>query len=62
MTGQIFKYTGSKVIIRPDEFFQGRKDVVCENSRHLYNIGDRVEFDIVIKNNRAYAENIKPLT
>ena len=42
MTGQIYKYTGSKIIIRPDEFFQGRKDVVCENSKHLYNIGDRV--------------------
>jgi len=40
-TGQIFKYTGSNAIVRPDEFGQTRRDVVIKNGRKKYAIGDR---------------------
>jgi len=58
-TGQIFKYTGSNAIVRPDEFGQIRRDVVIKNGRKEYAIGDRIKYNIEEKKGRSFATDIK---
>ena len=58
-TGQIFKYSGSNAIVRPDEFGQTRRDIVIKNGRKEYAIGDRIEYYVVEKNGRSFATDIK---
>jgi len=58
MTGQIYKHSGTKAIIRPDEWGSNRRDVILDNKEKKYKIGDKLTFDIVRKNNRSYAENV----
>lgn len=58
-TGQVFKYTGSNAIVRPDEFGQCRKDVVIKNGRKQYAIGDRLTYIVNEKNGRSFAINIE---
>lgn len=58
MTGQIYKYSGTKAIIRPDEWGSTRRDVILDNKNKEYKIGDRLTYDIVRKNGRSFAENV----
>lgn len=58
-TGQIFKYTGSNAIVRPDEFGQIRRDVVIKNGRKEYAIGDKITYNVIEKNGRSFAADIE---
>jgi hypothetical protein len=58
-TGQIFKYTGSNAIVRPDAFGQTRRDVVIKNGRKDYTIGNKIKYNVVEKNGRSFAVDIE---
>ena len=58
-TGQIFKYTGSNAIVRPDAFGQTRRDVVIKNGRKDYTIGNNIKYNVVEKNGRSFAVDIE---
>ena len=60
-TGQVYKFVGTKGVIRPDAFGQTRVDVLFEKDKESLKIGDRVEYEQLTKNNRRYAKNIKKI-
>jgi hypothetical protein len=59
-TGQIYKFIGNTGLIRPDEFGQSRTDVIFNKteSTELWKIGDRIEYEQVLKGGRRHAVNI----
>ena len=57
--GQVFKFVGIMGLIRPDEMGQNRVDVLFKKREYNLKIGDRVEFEPVLKNGRKHAENLK---
>lgn len=60
-TGQIYKFIGKTAIIRPDEFGQSRTDVIFDKNETGQNwkIGDKIEYEQLLKNGRRHAVNIK---
>lgn len=60
-TGQIYKFIGKTAIIRPDEFGQSRTDVIFDKNETQidWKIGDRIEYEQLLKNGRRHAVNIK---
>lgn len=60
-TGQIYKFVGKTVVIRPDEFGQSRIDVIFDKneSQQTWKIGDRVQYEQLLKNGRRHAVNIR---
>lgn len=60
-TGMIYKMSGNYAIIRPDEFGPTRKDVLLDNTKKEYKIGDKVKFVHEEKSGRRYAKTIQKL-
>lgn len=60
-TGQIYKFVGKTVVIRPDEFGQSRIDVIFDKneSQQTWKIGDRVQYEQLLKNGRRHAVNVQ---
>lgn len=56
--GVVYKFVGSKGIIRPDEFHLSRKDVIFNKTKE-FKVGDRVEYDYEERNGRRYALNLQ---
>lgn len=57
--GQVYKFSGMYGIIRGNEWGQNRIDVLFPKAQHNMLIGDRVEYEEVIKKGRKFAENLK---
>lgn len=62
-TGQIYKFIGKTALIRPDEFGQSRIDVIFDKneSQQSWKIGDRIQYEQLLKNGRRHAVNIQKL-
>jgi hypothetical protein len=58
-TGQVYKFVGTKGVIRPDSFGQYRRDVLFDKRENDLIIGDRVVYEHMEKNSRRYAFNLK---
>lgn len=58
--GVVYKFLGSKGLIRPDEFHLSRKDVIFEKISGI-KVGDRVEYMYEERNGRRYAIELKKI-
>ena len=60
--GQVYKFVGLYGLIRPNEWFQTRTDVMFNKKEHNLKLGDIVEYEQIDKSGRRHAVNLKKCT